>query len=109
MGTGLMYYTADLNPVQQREIREWMDHFREPIGRFAGLPIIIVDCLGEFITRRKVWRRRGIGREPKVRVRVVGREPAVYEIGGHIYMNREAQAALGWNPNTFMSQDTVYG
>ena len=44
---------------------------------FCGIPVVISADLG-LIVRTKRWKRRGIGRLPKVRTRMVRRDPVMY-------------------------------
>ena len=36
---------------------------------FNGIPIILNEHLTNAIVKRKIWKRNGFGREPKIRVR----------------------------------------
>jgi hypothetical protein len=55
----------------------------------CGIPVVVSHILVDVVTRTKRWRRRGIGREPKIKVKVMGRKPMFYEIGRAIITNPE--------------------
>ena len=52
---------------------------------YRGIPVVINHEIGEPITRTKRWKRRGIGRLPKVRTRVVGRKPEMYYVNSKLF------------------------
>lgn len=77
------------------------DYFiREPCFDFS---IIVNDMIGEVITHTKKWKRKGIGRLPKVKVKILGRKPAYYQMGNKIIVNPEGLKILRQYNDSFAS------